>query len=70
MKILSYGHIKPETTFCRNCGAELEYIKADVLNIYRYERIVCPVCKELINVGKPLRGTVDNYNWENESLNG
>lgn len=50
MKVLEYGHIKPEIIKCTGCGATLEYTKEDVIHNKIYDFIICPVCGKLIFV--------------------
>ena len=54
MRIVEYGHIKPEVVKCNHCGATLEYVPKD----FKYWRdiyyLVCPICKGNI--------TTDNNN--------
>lgn len=54
MKVLEYGHIKPDIIKCTACDATLEYTKNDVIHkgIHdkTYEFIFCPVCGKLIFV--------------------
>lgn len=46
MRIIEYGHIKPEEVKCNHCGAILEYVPNDFIhwkrNLYY---LVCPVCR-------------------------
>lgn len=49
MKIVEYGHIKPELVKCNHCGAILEYVKSDLQHWSPYRFFLrCPVCQEKI----------------------
>lgn len=73
MKIIQYGHLKPQYTKCTDCGAILEFTKADLtLSITHIAKgpqhdgrdyfINCPVCRHKIYDGhflETLSGIVD-----------
>lgn len=45
MRIVEYGHIKPEVVKCNHCGAVLEYVPKDLEEGLLMYYLVCPVCK-------------------------
>lgn len=62
MKIIEYGHLKPQYTKCTKCGATLEFTRADLtLSIIHISKgpqhdgrdyfINCPVCRHKIYDG-------------------
>ena len=48
MRIVEYGHIKPEIVKCNYCGAILEYIPKDFKEVLNTYFLTCPVCKHYI----------------------
>ena len=49
MRVIEYGHIKPELVKCNHCGAVLEYVKSDLQHWSSYRFFLrCPVCQEKI----------------------
>lgn len=62
MRVIEYGHLKPQYTKCTDCGAILEFTKADLtLSITHIAKgpqydgrdylITCPVCRHKIYDG-------------------
>lgn len=49
MRIIEYGHIKPELVKCNHCGAILEYTHFDFEHWTDYTFYLrCPVCHDKI----------------------
>lgn len=59
MKIMSYGHIKPESVACSGCGAVLEYVQREVKSLRNLLYINCPVCGKAIVLTKPQQPVAD-----------
>lgn len=48
MRIVEYGHIKPEVVKCNHCGAVLEYVPKDFKCFREIYYLMCPICNNNI----------------------
>lgn len=44
MRIIEYGHIKPDIAMCGRCGCKFEYVSFDIKQMKDKFVICCPVC--------------------------